>query len=456
MTSETVPPVSRPVQAMECPCQDPSDIARWVAGLGCPSGRRVLAIQPFGHTGFIERLPDWQALAEGADVVAIADLAPDAAGPLPGVGVALLVEKLHGRVLHVPCPALLPRTVAAEARPGDQVLFVGHPGMADARSLFEDELVRLERAPEVVVVYGGVSAEREVSLHSGREVYAALVRRGYRTRMMDVSQVVHSGGDLSDLLGTRRPDVAFLACHGSQAEDGCLQGFFEVLGIPYTGSGVLASALAMDKAQTKRVLAEHGLPVPTGVHLRRGDPLPEPFGKAIVKPNAQGSTIGLSFASDWSEVPRALDHAFRYDESVLLEEWVVGTEVSVPVLGDRVLPVVEIVPASGRYDFASKYQPEATLEIVPARLTPEQTALAQSYALRAHQALGCRGATRTDMIVSADRIVVLEVNNLPGMTSTSLLPNSARAAGIGFDELVCWIVEEARTRHAQGKVQAGA
>lgn len=456
MTSETVQPVSRPVQALECPSQDPVEIGRWVATLESTAGRRVIALQPYGHSGFLERLSDWQALAERADLVVIADLAPDDAGPLPGVGVALLVERLAGDVRHVPCPALLPRAVAAEVRPGDQVLFVGHPGMSAARSVFEDELARLERAPEVVVIYGGVSAEREVSLHSGREVYAALVRRGYRTRMVDISQTIHSGGDLSDLVGTRRPDVVFLACHGSQAEDGCLQGFFEVLGIPYTGSGVLASAIAMDKAQTKRVLAEDGLPVPMGVHLRRGDPLPEPFGRAIVKPNAQGSTIGLSFVTVWNELPRALEHAFRYDESVLLEEWVVGTEVSVPVLGDRVLPVVEIVPASGRYDFASKYLPEATLEIVPARLTPEQTALAQSYALRAHRALGCRGATRTDMIVSEDRIVVLEVNNLPGMTSTSLLPNSARAAGIGFDELVCWIVEEARTRHAQGKVQAGA
>lgn len=441
---------------MDCPLQDPVEIARWVTEVEAPEGRRILAIQPFGHAGFIERLQDWQTLAEMADLTVIADLAQDDAGPLPGVGVAVLVERLAGDVRHVPCPALLPRTVAAEVRGGDQVLFLGHPGMADARSVFGDEFARLKRAPEVVVIYGGVSAEREVSLHSGREVHAALVRRGYRTRMMDVSQVIHSRGELSDLVGTRRPDVAFLACHGSQAEDGCLQGFFEVLGIPYTGSGVLASAIAMDKAQTKRVLAEHGLPVPMGVHLRRGDPLPEPFGRAIVKPNAQGSTIGLSFVSEWSDVPRALEHAFRYDESVLLEEWVVGTEVSVPVLGDRVLPVVEIVPASGRYDFASKYQPEATLEIVPARLTPEQTALAQSYALRAHRALGCRGATRTDMIVSDDRIVVLEVNNLPGMTSTSLLPNSARAAGIGFDELVSWIVEEARTRHAQGKVQARA
>lgn len=456
MTSESVHAAETLVQPLVCTDHEPAAILGWIGGLEAPAGRRLLAMQPLGHAGFLERLETWQAIAETADSTVIADLAHDDQGPLPGVGVALLVERLSGDVRHVPCAALLPRIVAAETLPGDQVLFVGHPGVAQAAAVFHEELERLHRSPEVVVVYGGVSAEREVSLHSGREVHAALVRCGYRTRMLDVSELVHSGADLSSLTGTRRPDVAFLACHGSQAEDGCLQGFFEVLGIPYTGSGVLASAIAMDKAQTKRVLADHGLPVPHGVCLRRGDPLPEPFGRAIVKPNAQGSTIGLSFVSEWSDLPRALEHAFRYDASVLVEEWVVGTEVSVPVLGDRVLPVVEIVPASGRYDFASKYQPEATLEIVPARLTHDQTRLAQSYALRAHRALGCRGATRTDMIVSEGRIVLLEVNTLPGMTSTSLLPNSARAVGIGFDDLVRWIVEEVRNRHAEGKVQSQA
>ena len=163
----------------------------------------------------------------------------------------------------------------------------------------------------------------------------------------------------------------------------------------------------------------------------------------VVKPNAQGSTVGLSFVEHDKDIERAVKKAFQYGEEVLVEEWLRGVEISVPVLGDRVLPVVEIVPTSGAYDFESKYTPGATNEICPARLTPEQTKTAQDYALAAHKSLGCLGCTRTDMIVLKDRIVCLEVNTLPGMTSTSLVPNSAKAAGMSFEDLCDWMVKDA-------------
>jgi D-alanine--D-alanine ligase len=163
----------------------------------------------------------------------------------------------------------------------------------------------------------------------------------------------------------------------------------------------------------------------------------------IVKPNAQGSTVGLSFVEREDQLEKAIKTAFAYDDAILVEEWVRGTEISSPVAGDEVLPAVEIVPASGRYDFEAKYTPGATEEVCPARITKDQEQKAGELALRAHRALGCRGVTRTDMIVNGDKIVVLEVNTLPGMTSTSLVPKSAQAYGWSFNDLVKWITEDA-------------
>ena len=187
---------------------------------------------------------------------------------------------------------------------------------------------------------------------------------------------------------------------------------------------------------------------PCGVCLDRwqgADGLPCP---AIVKPNAQGSTVGLSFVESRDALERAVAKALQYDTHVLVEEWVRGMEVSVPVLGDRVLPAVEIAPKGGRYDYEAKYTPGATEEIVPARLPDAMLRQLEAAALRAHRVLGCEGATRTDMIVSDDGPVVLELNTLPGLTGTSLLPNSARAAGLSFEDLVEWMVQDAVRRHA--------
>jgi D-alanine-D-alanine ligase len=224
-----------------------------------------------------------------------------------------------------------------------------------------------------------------------------------------------------------------------------VQGMLEVLGIPYTGSGVLASALAMDKVMSKCVLTAKGVRMPGDVFLGSlGDPrvaeleaVPFPV---IVKPNAQGSSFGLTVVQERESLKAALDTAFQYDDAVLVEQYIKGIEISVPVIGNEsleALPVVEIIPAGGIYDYAAKYTPGATEEIIPARLSPELTKQAQEIACTCHRVLGCRGMSRTDMIVTDDGgIYTLEVNTIPGMTPTSLLPQSARAAGIPFPDLL--------------------
>ena len=259
-------------------------------------------------------------------------------------------------------------------------------------------------------------------------------------------------------LAQDRPDVVFIALHGPGGEDGTVQGMLEVLGIPYTGSGVLASALAMDKAMAKRVLSSVGVRMPQDVTVRRGDG--EAAARAsrlalpvIVKPNRQGSTIGMGIVRDPSELDAALAAAFRHDDTALVEQFITGTEITVPVLGNdllEVLPIVEIVPAGGFYDYQAKYTPGATDEIVPARIPAAVADEARNIALLCHRTLGCRGMSRADMIVTdAGEVYTLEVNTIPGMTPTSLLPRSAQAADIPFPRLLDRLIDLAlEPKHA--------
>jgi D-alanine-D-alanine ligase len=327
---------------------------------------------------------------------------------------------------------------------------------------------------------GGKSAEREVSLSTGRQVLGALDPSRYdafpvdtaclgMTALPDPSRPpgLAAGGASPGwitgeglaglpspadppLVGRNRPDVAVICLHGRYGEDGTIQGMLELLDIPYTGSGVLASALAMDKVMSKKLFEYEEIPTPPAVILRgRADA--ESYlrdlaaGKAsvgipaVVKPSRQGSTIGISVVREPENMAAALDTALAFDDEVLVEKFVEGIEITGPVLGNDelvCLPLVEIVPSSGFYDYEAKYTPGATDEIVPARISPEQTELAQELSIRSHRALGCRGFSRTDMMVAEDGIWVLEVNTIPGMTPTSLLPRSAEAAGIPFSQLL--------------------
>jgi UDP-N-acetylmuramate--L-alanine ligase len=418
-----------------------------------PGRRLVVAYQPHLYSRTAPLIDEFAQALEEADLVVLTDIYPAREDPIPGVSSARIAEKVRKPVRYVPSRHLLPMKVARLLREGDVVVGMGAGNIAEFAPALVRELDRGAPSPDgplrVAVIYGGDNAEREVSILSGREIHAALCRLGHHSRMLDVSETLLSGGDLQALVGPDRPDVAFLAVHGTHMEGGATQGLLELLHVPYTGSGPLPSAVAMDKERTKEILRLHGARVPEGVLLRSPDepvPLELPL---VVKPNEGGSTVGLAFVERAEELRPAIERAFAYDSSVLVEEWIRGVELSVPVLIDEALPPVEIVPASGQYDFASKYVPGATEEIVPARVPEEVREEARRLALLAHRVLGCSGATRTDMMVRDGEIFVLELNTLPGMTGTSLLPASAAAAGITFDALCQRLLEDALVRHAQ-------
>lgn len=340
----------------------------------------------------------------------------------------------------------------------------------------------------VAVLMGGISSERDVSLSTGRQILESLDRAKYdvigvdaalmpgstRDVLRGADQEVQAVAEARDaLLGSSglasmehiicadvrtRPDVVMIALHGKFGEDGTIQGMLELLGIPYTGSGVLASALAMDKSMAKKVMSADGIPVPESVDFVCRDSTWDRESVAsrvaalgypvIVKPSRQGSTIGMTKVTGPAGLNNAIELAACYDDRIVVERFIEGTELTVGVLGNEApfaLPVIEIVPQKGFYDYEAKYTPGATEEIVPARISSEAAEIAQRIALAAHKCLDCRGMSRVDMIYSREEeaMFVLEVNTIPGMTPTSLLPRAAAAAGIGFSRLLDMLIEYA-------------
>jgi D-alanine-D-alanine ligase len=298
---------------------------------------------------------------------------------------------------------------------------------------------------KVAVLMGGNSSEREISLRTGRAVAEALRALGHMVAEVD------AGPGLAAELYRLDPDAAFIALHGRYGEDGCVQGLCEVLQIPYTGSGVLASALAMDKIFAKRVFRSLGLPVPEGVEgtaadLGKETPVSLGLGLPIVvKPRCEGSSVGVTIVRTEAAYAPAVDLAGKYGRDILVERYVAGREVNVAVLGDKALGAIEIVPATEFYDYQAKYERKDTQYIFPARLDGAVYEAVLDVGLRAHQALECRGVTRSDLIVTpAGEIVLLEVNTLPGMTATSLVPKIARALGMTFESLCNALLAEAR------------
>ena len=293
--------------------------------------------------------------------------------------------------------------------------------------------------PRVAVLMGGLSAEREVSLVSGRECAIALREADY-----DVVEV-DCGRDLALRVADLRPDVCFNALHGRWGEDGCVQGLLEWLAIPYTHSGVLASALAMDKAKTKEVYAAAGLPVvasmiATKEAVEAGHVLPPPY---VVKPNNEGSSVGVYIVRDGSNAPRL---AASMPKTVMVEVYAPGRELTTTVMGDRALGVTDVI-TDGWYDYDAKYKPGGSRHECPAQVPEAITAACLDYALRAHRALGCRGVSRTDFrwdeARGLDGLILLETNTQPGMTPTSLAPEQAARAGITFPAFCAWMVEDA-------------
>ncbi|WP_288948618.1 D-alanine--D-alanine ligase [uncultured Paracoccus sp.] len=298
-------------------------------------------------------------------------------------------------------------------------------------------------APKVVVLMGGPSAEREVSLSSGRECAKALRQAGFEVVELD------AGRDLPARLAEYAPDVVFNALHGRWGEDGCVQGLLEWLGYRYTHSGVLASALAMDKSRAKQVLRLAGLPVMDSViasadEVRTRHVMAPPY---VVKPNDEGSSVGVYIVHEAANGPPQLSD--QMPARVMVETYAPGRELTVAVLGDRALGVTEIV-TRGWYDYDAKYKPGGSTHVIPADIPAEIAAACRDYAVRAHQALGCRGLTRTDFRWDESRgldgLIILEVNTQPGMTPTSLAPEQAAHTGMDFPALCRWIVEEALCR----------
>jgi D-alanine-D-alanine ligase len=302
----------------------------------------------------------------------------------------------------------------------------------------------------VVVLYGGISAEREVSLSTGIQVIAALRESGFDVDPVDVGQ------DLGAVIAalTPKPDAVFNALHGRFGEDGAIQGVLDWLGIPYTHSGVRASALAMDKQAAKALFTSAGLPVARGrvvsiEDLEAGDPLPLPY---VVKPVNEGSSVGVTVVRCGDNRRTEIARNWTFGSTALVEEYIPGRELTVAVLNDQALAVTEIRAVAGAfYDYESKYADGGSRHIIPATVHPHAYAQALDVAVAAHRALGCRGATRCDFRYDdtagePGRLVLLEINTQPGLTPTSLLPEQAAHRGISFPKLCAWMVENAACR----------
>jgi len=310
----------------------------------------------------------------------------------------------------------------------------------------------------VALLKGGRSLERQVSLKSGARVEDALERLGHEVIPIDV------GADLVDRLTAAKPDVAFVALHGRDGEDGTVQELLEVMAIPYTGSGVSACIRAADKVVAKHAMRDHGIPTPDFYafnetafrDLGAGQALPAIEDRLqfpiVVKPAGQGSALGIKFARTPADVPAALVAAFSYDRKVLLERYVAGRDLAVSIISEdgapRVLPIVEAVPEQEDfYDFESRYEIGRTRFECPAALADDVTAAAGQIALEVYELFGCSGFARVDLMfeTGSEQLYVLEANAIPGLTETSLLPQAADAAGIGFDELISRILDAAHT-----------
>lgn len=309
---------------------------------------------------------------------------------------------------------------------------------------------RMQKAPltrcRIGVLMGGRSSEREISLKTGQAVHQALLRRGYDAVAIDVDDAIN------ERLRGEKIEVAFIALHGPGGEDGSIQGLLETLRIPYTGSGIRASAVAMHKGLTKTLLATYGIPVPDGIVIRAGQMLPARVpGRftlpLVVKPASEGSTIGVTIVRQAKEWREALSRAHRYDPEAVVEAYIPGRELTVSILSGMVLPAVEIVAPGGFYDFNAKYQKGQTQYLCPAMLSRSVDKLIKQLALKTYDIIGCDGAARVDVrLTSRGKPYVLEINTIPGMTETSLLPKAAAEAGIDYDTLTERILASAIRR----------
>lgn len=305
---------------------------------------------------------------------------------------------------------------------------------------------------KIGVMMGGLSREREISLRTGKAILKALIEKGYSACPIDVGQ------DIGEVLVKKKIDCAFLALHGRFGEDGTVQGMLELMRIPYTGSGVLASALALHKIMAKKIFLYEKIPTPPfevfgRVEIEKDSPRPVSLPlPVVVKPAREGSTIGVSIVRKQEELIPAFNEAGKYDEEILVEKFMGGSEITVGILEDIPLPIVEIVPKSGFYDYHSKYTKGETQYIIPARIPREKYLYAQEISLKAFKALGCCGCARVYLMTDEEGSpFVIDVNTMPGMTEISLLPKAAEFAGIQFGDLVERILLGASLKIESGK-----
>lgn len=416
-------------------------------------GRVVCVFQPhrFSRTQLLAR--EFGTAFAPADVVVLTDVYAAGETPIPGIDGETILRELQvrpGQIVHY-CQSQqsLEECIFPLLKPGDLLITMGAGNIYQTGERIVErltqhslEVIHMQRK-KIGVLMGGPSAEREVSLNTGKAIVAALQEKNYNVVGIDLDPA-HFVQQLQE----HQIDIVFNALHGLYGEDGKLQGALEMLGIPYTGSGVLASAMAMDKAVSKRLFQSAGIPTPRYQLLKRREGMGEailngildefevPF---VVKPSTQGSTIGLTIVQEPEELVAALEKAFNYDSEVLVEEFVDGSELTVGILGGlqpEALPIVEIVPYSGIYDYHAKYTKGATEYFVPARVDEATTRLTQEVALAAFKILGCSGIARVDVRLDpSNHPYVLEVNTIPGMTATSLVPKAAAAVGMSFPEL---------------------
>jgi D-alanine-D-alanine ligase len=303
------------------------------------------------------------------------------------------------------------------------------------------EITKKKKEITIGVICGGISSEREISLKTGEGIYNALINNGYNAKYIDFK-----GDNISVF---NEIDIAFLALHGKYGEDGSVQGILELFKIPYTGSGILASSLAIDKIFSKKIFVFENIPTPEYIELSSISNLDinkikNEIKKAIgyplvVKPSREGSTIGITIVENENELESAINFARIYDSRILIEKFIFGRLLTVSIIGDKpiALPVIEIKPKSGFYDFKSKYTVGLTEYIVPVSLDNETELKIKELSLKAHNSLGCYGISRVDLILDENKVpYVLEINTMPGMTETSLVPKAAAAAGINFEKLV--------------------
>lgn len=290
----------------------------------------------------------------------------------------------------------------------------------------------------VGVLCGGTSSEREISLKSGKAVYNSLKKLGLKTILIDADK------NVAQKIIKAKIDIAFITLHGPMGEDGTIQGMLEIMGIPYTGCGVFSSSASMDKIVSKQIFEYFKIPTPEWFIIEKFKPVDEVKYPVVVKPASQGSAIGISIVKNGKEFPKAVKNAFSYDDKILVEKYIKGTEITAGVLNGNPLPVIEIVPEGKFYDFKSKYTVGKSKHIIPPRLPQKVISEIQAVAVKVYKAFQCKSTCRVDMIVDKNNgIWVLELNTLPGMTETSLFPDAARAAGMSFEDLVSEILKSA-------------